>query len=169
MLAKDGHRLLLISRYGLDNVPYNTPREDTAWSECSLRRWLNNTFLNEAFTHEEQQYIIYLRITADTNPYSKYRDTWQGSEITDKVFLLSAKEARTYFKYDADRTCQATDYAKHAGSNKAYTDNNGNCWWWLHTSGSDSDYTTNVKWTGEVDYSGNCVDHAYGPFDPLSG
>lgn len=167
VLAKNGRRLLLISRYGLDNVPYNTPREDTAWSECSLRRWLNDTFLNKAFTDEEQQYIQDTRVTADINPSSAYRDTWQGRDKTDKVFLLSAKEARTYFKSNADRACQATDYAKFAGSNKAYTDKgNGNCWWWLRTSGIASDYATNILWTGEVDYSGNLVSHSYGAVRP---
>ena len=167
VLAKSGRKLLLISRYGLDNIPYNSKREDTAWSECSLRKWLNYTFLNNAFTEEEQQYIKDTKATADENPSSTFGGTWQGEDKTNKVFILSAREARKYFSSNAARACKATEYAKYAGSNKAYTDSgNGNCWWWLRTSGKDSDYATNVLWTGEVDYSGNLVSHAYGAVRP---
>ena len=167
VLDRSGSRLLLISRYALDNVPYNSKRVDTAWSECTLRKWLNHTFLNNAFTAEEQRYIATAKVKADSNPSSAFGDSWQGEDKAGKVFLLSAREAKRYFKSNADRTCQATDYAKYAGTNKAYTDSQtGNCWWWLRTIGLDSDYATNVWVTGEIDFSGNLVSHGYGAIRP---
>ena len=167
VLDRNGSRLLLISRYALDNIPFNAKRIDTAWSECTLRKWLNHTFLNDAFTDEEQQYIRDTRVVADDNPSTTFGGTWQGDDKTDKVFLLSAREAKLYFRSNAERACKATEYAKFGGSNKAHTDpKTGNCWWWLRTSGHDSDYATNVLVTGEIDFSGNMISHAYGTVRP---
>ena len=49
---------LLISRYGLDSVQYNTERAEVTWETCSLREWLNGDFLCAAFSEEEQETII---------------------------------------------------------------------------------------------------------------
>lgn len=175
VLKKDGNKLLLISRYALDRQQYNTPRTGVVWEDCYLRSWLNNSFYNEAFSYEEKRIIQKTPVMAQEN--ASFREVWQGYDTEDRVFLLSTKEARDYFKSDSERRCKATAYAKAKG---AYTDQSGVgegcCWWWLRTSGcasyeytydSDaSDFATDVLSTGEVDYWGNQVNHGYGAVRP---
>ena len=51
------NRTLLISRYGLDAKPYNEKYTDITWEQCTLRTWLNETFINKAFSAEERSAI----------------------------------------------------------------------------------------------------------------
>ena len=53
----DGQALLL-SRYALDCRAYNDEAANSSWAECSLRRWLNDSFLQAAFTEEERLVIL---------------------------------------------------------------------------------------------------------------
>lgn len=42
--VKDG-KALVTSKYALDCKPYNTSYTDVTWENCTLRRWLNNDFI----------------------------------------------------------------------------------------------------------------------------
>ena len=55
-------RCLLISRYALDAKRYNSEIEDVTWATCTLRSWLNSTFLNDAFNSEQQKDILESKI-----------------------------------------------------------------------------------------------------------
>ena len=54
---QDG-RTLLLSKYGLDGIWYNTDRVDVTWENCNLRRWLNTDFYNMAFDDTEKELIV---------------------------------------------------------------------------------------------------------------
>lgn len=56
VLGTDSNGTLLVSRYILDCQPYNTEYVDVTWETCSLRAWLNDDFLNTAFTPFEQSF-----------------------------------------------------------------------------------------------------------------
>lgn len=145
VLARDNDRILLVSKYALDCQPFNLKTineisNGALWSDCSLRKWLNTTFLNEAFSTEEQSYIS---IT-----------TYLGSDDTDKVFLLSIPEAKNYFDTDSDRQCQGTEYCFAQG---AYNVGNNNCWWWLQSQGWYSRQAAYVDSRGSVNKNGNDV------------
>ena len=131
VLDKEGDKLLVISKYALDCQPYNTDYTDVTWESCTLRTWLNDDFLNEAFSADEQSYIVQTTVTADENP--KY-DTDPGNDTKDRIFLLSIDEAEKYFSWGSRRRCEPTDYAV---SNGAYESDSGNCWWWLRSPGND--------------------------------
>ena len=152
VLAKDGNKALLISKYALDCQQYNSSRVDITWETCSLRSWLNETFMNAAFSDVEQKQIITSKVTADRNPdYS----TDPGKDTTDKVFLLSITEANKYFSTDAERQCIPTAYAKAKG---CYVNSDKNtCWWWLRSPGYNSYYTSGVLTVGSVGCHGNHV------------
>ena len=115
VLDKGGMSLLLISKQALDCQQYNTEGVDITWENCSLRKWMNGTFLNNAFSTEEQAQIQNTTVSADKNP--EY-NTNPGNATTDKVFLLSIAEAEKYFTTDESRKCAPTAYAKAQG---AYT------------------------------------------------
>lgn len=157
VLAKEDNRVLLISKYALDRKSYNADYGDVTWETCSLRQWLNGTFLNDAFSTEEQALIQDTYVSADAN--SEY-DTNPGNATTDKVFLLSINEAEQYFGSAEVRMCIPTEYAK---ANGAYTDNrytkNGvpTCWWWLRSSGYVQYDAPYIYSDGSVYYRGGYV------------
>jgi len=152
VLAKEGGKLLIISEYALDCQQYNTSSTNVTWETCSLRKWMNGTFLNAAFSTEEQAQIQSTNVSADKNP--EYRAN-PGNATTDKVFLLSITEVEKYFTSDSARQCKPTKYAV---ANGAYVNSdNGNCWWWLRSPGCDQKCAAYVHGFGSVRYSGNTV------------
>lgn len=143
VLKNDGSKALLISKYALDCQQYHTSRIFGTWKTCTLRKWLNGTFISNAFSHEEQAMIL--------------STTTESADTKDRVFLLSRDEARKYFSSASTRQCQGTAYCYAQG---AYKTGNGNCTWWLRSpvysgrtafvyDGSLEDY--NGKYYGCVD------------------
>ena len=145
--VKDG-KALVISKYALDCQQYNTSFTDVTWETCTLREWLNNNFINSAFTAEEKAKISTVTVYADKNPdYS----TNPGNATQDQVFLLSITEVNKYFSSNSARQCEPTDYAV---ANGAYVNSsNGNCRWWLRSPGYNRntaafDYIDGVVYEG---------------------
>ena len=158
VLDKDGMSLLLISKQALDCQQYNTSYTDVTWESCSLRKWMNGTFLNKAFNAEEQAQIQNTTVSADKNP--EY-NTNPGNATTDKVFLLSINEVEKYFNSDEARKCAPTAYAKAQG---AYTSDSyktasgaATCWWWLRSPGNNQNDAARVYNDGSVSCSGTYV------------
>lgn len=158
VLDKDGMSLLLVSKQALDCKRYNTSYTDVTWENCSLRKWMNNSFLNEAFSEEEKALIQSTTVSAYNNP--SY-NTDPGNDTTDKVFLLSINEAK-YFNSDEARKCAPTAYAKAQGAltsdtNKT-TSGAATCWWRLRSPGSGRNVAAIVNDDGSVGCNGNFVD-----------
>ncbi|MBP3937852.1 MAG: zinc-ribbon domain-containing protein [Clostridia bacterium] len=152
--VKDG-KALVISKYALDAKPYNEEYVDVTWETCTLRKWLNNDFINTAFTNAEKAKIPTVTVTAEKN---QYYGTDPGNVTKDKVFLLSANEATKYFSSDTARECEPTDFAV---ANSVSTDNDNGydcCWWWLRSPGYDQSGAAGVTSSGGVfDATGNDV------------
>lgn len=145
--VKDG-KALVISKYALDCKPYYTSYTDVTWETCTLRKWLNNDFLNSAFSAEEKAMIPTVTVSADKNPeYS----TNPGNATQDQVFLLSITEVNKYFSSDSARQCEPTDFAV---ANGAWESDSGNCWWWLRSPGYGQNYAAGVGRDGDVDEGG---------------
>lgn len=156
VLAKENGKALVISKYALDCQQYNSTFTNVTWETCSLRKWMNGTFLNNAFSTDEQAKIATMTVSADKNP--EYR-TKPGNATTDKVFLLSITEAEKYFTTDRSRKCAPTASAKAKG---AYTSDGyktargeATCWWWLRSPGSIQARAAGVHVDGSVYYIGN--------------
>lgn len=143
VLENAGSKALLISKYALDCQQYHTSRIFGTWKTCTLRKWLNGTFISNAFSHEEQAMIL--------------STTTESADTKDRVFLLSRHEAWEYFGSDSTRQCQGTAYCYAQG---AYKTGNGNCKWWLR-SPVYSGWTAYVYDGSLEDYNGEyscCVD-----------
>ena len=97
VLARDGDRVLVISRYILDCVRYDEEYRRVTWETCTLRAWLNGEFLDSAFDADEQLLIPTTHVTADPNPDFTMDP---GEDTEDKLFLLSIPEAEAYFHPD---------------------------------------------------------------------
>ncbi len=159
VLAKEGNKLLFVSDKALDCQRYNESYDDVTWETCSLRKWLNTTFLNEAFSTEEQAIIQITNVSADKNP--EY-DTDPGKVTTDKVFLLSINEVYRYFASDEERVYIPTAYAIANGANTSDSYTKGGvapCWYWLRSSGLTQDCAAYGYPDGDVCEGGARVDH----------
>jgi len=114
VLAVQNGKALLISEKNLDclrydNQPPESMPESVSWEACSLHKWLNNDFINTAFTADEQASIVKTKLT-DT---FKAEDGSMGeSQTNDKMFLLSVEDAVNYFNSDESRMGVNTKYAK---------------------------------------------------------
>ena len=129
VLERDGSRMLLISKYALDALPFMRydydPMTVVSWQTSLLRNWLNSEFLNIAFDDGE------IRMLERTAINDILPDGSLDMKVMDRVFLLSVGEAKTYFPTDEDRKCIATLYALGYGAYHSSVD--GTCLWWLRT------------------------------------
>ena len=155
VLEENGDGTFLVSRYVLDAQPYNTEEADVTWESCTLRSWLNDEFLNKAFTAEEQARI---RITELENPDNPVWGTTGGSNTQDRIFLLCVEEVRSHYSVNSqDLIIPPTVYAKQQGAGSFVIDedvyNNWNlashnysrdcigregAHWWLRSPGDSS-------------------------------
>ena len=174
VLARDGNKALLLSRYGLDVQPYNKEYTNITWEECTLRTWLNDTFLNKAFTAEEQKGIL---LTDVDNGNSQGYSGWSisgGNNTQDKVFLLSYAEANKYLGVTHDNSNNTesrvapTSYALKQGAKTSDSDktadgtNTG--WWWLRSPGIDRYNAAYIRPDGSFNYY--YINFAYGCIRP---
>ena len=138
VLAVEDGRALVISEKLLDSKRYNiryTGLSDT-WETCTLREWMNDDFLNEAFNPSEQSKIA---TVTNENPDNPEYGTDGGNATQDKVFALSVEEAEKYFLNDNDRMAAPTSYAKMRGSLVSDDDSlptgEKTGFWWLRSPG----------------------------------
>ena len=139
VVAKEDGRLLLLSRYALEEKYFNTEEwSDTAitWENSKLRAWLNSNFYEDAFSDAEKDKIILSHIDNSDNPEF---GTDGGNDTDDNVFLLSADEVTSYLTERRFRICEPTPYAQ-----KTYryidgdlSDEYRSCMWWLRSVGGE--------------------------------
>lgn len=127
-------KALITSRYVLDAQLYNIDADsDCTWETCSLREWLNSTFINAAFSDSEKTMIATVMI--------QVQGFARIDVIQDQVFLLSVGEAYEYFDLNSERQCEATAYARA---------NESGSYWWLRTLGKYPGYATYVTSGGSI-------------------
>ena len=147
VLAVEDGKALVISEKLLNYVQYTETNTDVTWETCTLRQWMNNDFLNEAFSTSEQAKIA---TVTNQNPDNPQYGTSGGNATQDKIFALSIEEAETYFSSYSDRKAYTTDYA-HA---KGYDYWNRSGWWWLRSPGHYSYYAAYVSNFGNFSRDG---------------
>ena len=107
VLENDGESLLVLSKYVLDAQPYSTAYDQfpynpypITWETCSLRAWLNSTFLTTAFSEGEQARInttlLDNSIPQELLLFAEPGLTG-GNDTLDKIFALSYSEVKKYF------------------------------------------------------------------------
>lgn len=144
ILAKEENRLLLISQYDIESLPYNSSGGETTWETCSLRKWLNTTFLTTAFTSKEQGIIPTVEVHAEKAPGFRANP---GNNTRDRVFLLSGQEAE---KYLSEAGTSPTKYvvSKHSEIPEDY---DGNYGWWIRSPGNDDNTAVFVGPNGLIE------------------
>ena len=150
VLSVDGNDAFLMADQCLDCQPYNDEYEDVTWETCTLRTWLNSTFLNDAFSLNEKSAIWYTDVVNEKNQHYGING---GNDTVDRVYLLSEKESfQTTHGFHASnengvtRESSVSEYAKECG---AYTrEENG--YWWLRSIGGARNYAMRVDYEGWV-------------------
>ena len=181
VLSVEDGKALLISRFALDCMPYHETLKKVTWENCSLRSWLNQEFLEEAFTAEEQNLILETKLSNHDNREYK---TEAGNDTTDRIFLLSLDEVEDYYEIKEENfgeaheemICRLTDYGrerfieeyaawyqedpeKAAEYIESCEEKYGKnfCVYWLRSPGSFSLNAASIFSTGVVGSSGNYV------------
>lgn len=165
---EENNRALLISKYGLECQKYDSSNKSDTWETCTLRTWLNDTFLNKAFSTAEQGAILTTNVD---NSKSQCYSGWntKGWKYTkDKIFLLSYAEANKYFnvtyndinniKSRVAPTAYAIAQGASTSSRNKTADGLVSGSWWLrspglHSSGSLQRNVARVSPDGSLYYN----------------
>lgn len=149
------NKALLLSKYGLDKMDYGTKNANITWEKSVIRTWLNKTFLNEAFSADEQKAIL---MTDVDNSQRQGNSEWKakgGKNTKDKLFLLSYHEAfEEYFTSKTARLCAPTDYVDPYNYNRArhrdavVVDGRATYVWWLRSPGMQQNLVVSVSKEG---------------------
>ena len=132
MLKREGSRALVLSKYGLNYREYNRTYDDVTWETCTLRAWLNDTFLNDAFTADEQARIVTADVsTAGFDPGNESGYSEGGNDTHDEVFLLSREEVLELVP-ESEWALPISEYALIYSEG---TGNYGERVWWLRSPG----------------------------------
>ena len=134
VLEKQNNKALLISKYGLDYKKFTETIKNKNWEECTLRKWLNEDFIESAFSQDEKNRILETTLKNEGN---KEFNISGCNDTNDKIFLLSLDEAEKYFSSDEDRVCIATRYVTLISKDVNAEDG---CTWWLRTPGRNEGY-----------------------------
>ena len=135
--------LFLMSLKCLDAHYYNQKFIAMTWARCDLRRWLNNEFLNEAFTPEEQEQIAVTHVINEG-----HHGNPGGDDTDDQIYLLSYREVLDYYPTMAERVAYPTETCIADG---CYVDSKtGACWWWLRSPGTRAIDACGVRVDGRV-------------------
>ena len=168
VIREEPGRLLLISVYSLNNLPYDEDHELSIWADCSLNKWLNGNFYESCFSEAEKEFISYVEMR------DGYPSAAQSSLSGGWVFCLSKNDLEGDYVTLPDRRALNSPYAdvimKRAMLSSEYYPNTveevdqkreewnrnygtGCSWWWLRDPAGWF-----VHATGEVKEGTNCRD-----------
>lgn len=164
VLSVEGNDAFLMADRNLDMQKFDEDgRNDSiTWENCALRTWLNDTFLNKAFTETEQSAII--KTTVDTT----------GSQLItteDNVYLLAYDEVRkkaygfTGTAGSAGKTGEAknTEYVKQSITTNEIEGYEGNGSWWLRSKNVNDLCADFVNYQGKIVYDTFISDYGVRP------
>ena len=166
VLDVENNKALVVSKYILDIQPYNKGRESevsVTWERCSLRKWLNDNFLNTAFGVKHQELIPSVSIFADTD--QTYKIHPDNAITTDKIFILGKAEVEKYFASEEARRCILTAYADDNIDLYGYdhsSPDETHWWWWVRSHGLYQDWSAlivldNGTFKGGFDAIADCI------------
>ena len=125
------------------------------YETSSIRKWLNETFYNLAFTDSEKEEIAVTTLNNDGIWSDSPGYEVLNSNVTkDKIFILSVNEAENenYFEWWEKRLSYSSDYAKCQGlgfqSWDADAEDYETSYWWLRTPGDSSERSMMISTGG---------------------
>ena len=169
VIDRQENKSLILSKYILDCKCYNDIESPVTWESCTLRKWLNDDFLQQAFNYDEQQAIILTEVS-NIDDINEIYYSIGGNNTNDKVFLLSKEEIKKYFgngikemygyQLGKNVVTKGTNYARQVNNLSGrlkvsksdwYT---GNSYFWLRSMGNNQTYASFVGSSGYLDLLG---------------
>ena len=176
VLKVEINRVLLLSKYILDLQSYNISKTAITWENCSLRHYMNCTFIEKNFSVEEKRLIV--PVTVRNNCSNRYNVSG-GEDTTDKVFCLSIDEISEIFTKNVEgralptkwcqtktvslralptKWCQTKAVNQGIGYEFCGHFSGGGCGnWWLRSPGYDSHSAAYVDGEGIINAVGRMV------------
>ena len=151
ILDENENGMLLLSRKALEGRQYHVKNTEICWEDCSLRKWMNNEFYNEAFSAEEKKRVL---LTSIDNFDGPTREAKAVNSTEDYVFLLSYQEAKRYFYFSKELLTEYEDYLTEDDILNT-SDKGRYCHWWLRTPGASAKWVTGVGYYGNFSNDGN--------------
>ena len=129
VLEREDNRILLITKYAITRKTFGAKD----WATSLVRKWLNEEFLQTAFSDWEREMIAAVNL----------KNTYPCPTTTDMVFLLSAEETNDYMPSLQSRRCVLAKYKDAIGIDAL-------CTWWLRSPGkTDGSITTKVAYVSK--------------------
>lgn len=162
VLDVDGEKALLLSKYGLDTMPFSTGKSLT-WQNCTLRTWMNDSFIHAAFSVAEQNAILTTTVSNSKSQGVDGYSTNGGGNTEDKIFLLSFAEAHKYLNVEKRPIKQSYEYRSNATAiatgtqyavskfSKYYSHDLYNHDWWLRSPGLSDTFSLQITGKGYAD------------------
>lgn len=163
VLDKNNEEALLVSLYSVDTEPFferdtgtMDSSESISWENSTLRKWLNDVYMQSAFTKTEQDCIKQVEVSTPGN--SMY-GTSGGNVTRDHLFLLSEEEVKHYFETEEKRITYTVPKVEQGDSMYTFSvPDNYFDGWWLRTSGKDTESAVYVNQEGEIVLDGTYVE-----------
>ena len=165
ILEVSNDKALIIANLTLDSQEYY-PSDSTSSFEhnggtgyannyelSNIRKWLNDNFYNIAFNDLQKDLIETTKVDNSASSIGNISNEYVCNNTNDKMFLLSNKEATTYYTSDEERQTKGTDYAKCQGL--SIDSSTGNSLWWLRSPYNNvAPIARNANAGGDVSRSG---------------
>lgn len=126
VIEKGGGMVLLISKDILCDRSYGASDaygERPTWRDSELRKWLNEDFLNEAFTTAEKKDMV------ARNLAEPKKGGYKVETVTDKVTILGLDEVKVYFWNEKDRVASGTQNEPAPWLLRTYCDDQKLLWY----------------------------------------
>ena len=175
VLKKEGNNLYLLSKYVIDNLPYEDEYSFRSWEESTLRKWLNEEFLNAAFDEKEKKAIL-IKSYNNRLMYDDRSVKYESSATEDKISLLDIEEAEEFFGHIGDDeesrfhnkklSAYATEFLKKKNDMCAWKFDDwykGCAKWWLRTMYADEDADAEMgSWRAwAIDFDASAYKYKY--------
>ena len=151
VLDVSGTKAFLLSTKVVKDIKYHDQEGTVTWGECSLRKWLNGSFLTTAFSKDEQAAIL---TTTVDNGADQGKPDWSSTgsgETKDKIFLLSYVEFVHYVEGTDFSICEAAYSTKPGEDKRVELLDNGTeaAFWWLRSPGVNGKQAAYINFAGE--------------------
>ncbi|MCR4716291.1 MAG: DUF6273 domain-containing protein [Lachnospiraceae bacterium] len=124
VLDVDGDEAVIMTDQAIiKNLQYSTGMGNTTWATSNVRKYLNDTFIEDAFSEDDKKSIV--KSIVKTKKLASSSATSADADTTDSVYILALEELKKYGFYNgtgdtvASRRIKMSEVVKD-GSSRTY-------------------------------------------------
>lgn len=132
VLDKQEDKVLLLSLFIVEERNFSKDNYRTnVWEKSDIRKWLNKSYRDKAFTKAERKMILKSHLTNSDNQ----------NDTNDYVFLLSKDEIDKYLDSEEDRITYKKSAVERYADNISELEGED---WWLRSKGLSKQYISSI-------------------------